>query len=172
MFRDLRLRTGSEFEPPARQTSPLPSPSPPEHLGHFRPLRPVSLAGPMIQFTNGRTAVTMDSGGFALPCPAASWCDSLQGASMQFFDQGIGKSQRGDRLQGIPVGGAVLAIVAVIMAMSWLAGCTGEVAGTSAAVGKLQADQAKQAKQQQDKIVDQLKAVQDLGAARAASATE
>jgi hypothetical protein len=61
--------------------------------------------------------------------------------------------------------------VPLIAATAWLvAGCGGEVAGTSAAVGKLQADQAKQAKAQQDRIVEQLKAAQEAGAARAASA--
>lgn len=53
-----------------------------------------------------------------------------------------------------------------------VAGCGGEVAGTSAAVGKLQAEQAQQAKAQQDRLVQQLKAAQDAGAARAASAAE
>lgn len=90
---------------------------------------------------------------------------------MQIFDAERDAPQYlGDR-KGGSVGGAVLMIVVVVMAVAWLmTGCGGEVAGTSAAVGKLQAEQAKQAKAQQDRLVEQFKAAQEAGSARAASA--
>jgi hypothetical protein len=54
----------------------------------------------------------------------------------------------------------------------WLAGCGAEVAGGAATVGALQAAQANEAKAQQQKILDEMKKVQDSGLARAASAAD
>jgi len=51
-----------------------------------------------------------------------------------------------------------------------LAGCGAEVAGGAAVVGGLQAQQLRQAQQQQAQVVDGLKAAQAAGMARAASA--
>jgi len=62
--------------------------------------------------------------------------------------------------------------LAAVFAMLALAGCGAEVAGGAAAVGALQATQAKQARAQQAQVVDQMKAVQDAGVARAASAAD
>lgn len=59
---------------------------------------------------------------------------------------------------------------ALIGAVVALAGCGAEVAGTAAVAGGLAATQAKQAQAQQAQVVDKLKAAQDAGAARAASA--
>jgi hypothetical protein len=56
--------------------------------------------------------------------------------------------------------------------LSGMAGCGAEVAGSAAVVGGLQAQQATQARQQQAKVVDGLKAAQDAGLARAASAAD
>lgn len=53
-----------------------------------------------------------------------------------------------------------------------VAGCGAEVAGGAATVGSLQATAAKQAKVQQAQVVDQIKAAQDGGMARAASAAD
>jgi len=53
-----------------------------------------------------------------------------------------------------------------------LSGCGAEVAGTAAAVGGLQAQQAAQARQQQAQVVEGLKAAQATGVARAASAAD
>ena len=53
-----------------------------------------------------------------------------------------------------------------------LSGCGAEVAGTAAAVGGLQAQQAAQARQQQAQVVEGLKAAQATGLARAASAAD
>lgn len=53
-----------------------------------------------------------------------------------------------------------------------LPGCGAEVAGTAAAVGGLQAQQAAQARQQQAQVVEGLKAAQATGLARAASAAD
>lgn len=53
-----------------------------------------------------------------------------------------------------------------------LAGCGAEVAGGAAAVGSLQAAQAKEAKAQQQRIVEEMKAAQEAGMTRAASAAE
>ena len=60
---------------------------------------------------------------------------------------------------------AALALLAV-------AGCGAEVAGGAAAVGTLQSTAAKQAQAQQSKVVDGMKAAQDAGMARAASAAD
>lgn len=62
--------------------------------------------------------------------------------------------------------------VAVVSAMLMLIGCGAEVAGGAAAVGAMQAKQARQAQAQQAQVVDALKAAQDTGAARAASAAD
>jgi len=51
-----------------------------------------------------------------------------------------------------------------------VAGCGAEVAGTAATVGKLQTEQASQARAQQQQIVDGLKQAQDAGLQRAADA--
>ena len=56
--------------------------------------------------------------------------------------------------------------------LALLTGCGAEVAGTAAAVGGLQAQQLRQAQQQQAQVVNGLKAAQDAGAARAASAVD
>jgi hypothetical protein len=53
-----------------------------------------------------------------------------------------------------------------------LAACGAEVAGGAAAVGSLQAQQATQARAQQQQIVDGLKSGQAAGLARAASAAD
>ncbi|MBA4178694.1 MAG: hypothetical protein C0505_19365 [Leptothrix sp. (in: Bacteria)] len=52
----------------------------------------------------------------------------------------------------------------------WLAGCGAEVAGTAAAVGKLQAEKASQAMAQHKQIVEGMKQAQDAGLQRAADA--
>jgi hypothetical protein len=59
-----------------------------------------------------------------------------------------------------------------LLAAASLAGCGAEVAGTAATVGQLAATQAQQARAQQAQVVDALKAAQDVGAARAASAAD
>jgi len=64
------------------------------------------------------------------------------------------------------------AALATATALLAVAGCGAEVAGTAAVVGGLQAQQAKQARQQQAQVVDGLKAAQDTGLARAASAAD
>ncbi len=51
-----------------------------------------------------------------------------------------------------------------------LAACGAEVAGTAATVGKLQAEQASQARAQQQKIVEGMKQAQEAGLQRAADA--
>ncbi len=64
------------------------------------------------------------------------------------------------------------ATVAVAMAMLAMAGCGAEVASGAAVVGGLQAQQATQARRQQAQVVDGLKAAQDAGLTRAASAAD
>lgn len=64
---------------------------------------------------------------------------------------------------------STLAIATALMA---LAGCGAEVAGGAAVVGGMQAQQATQALQQQAQVVEGLKAAQDAGLARAASAAD
>ncbi len=56
------------------------------------------------------------------------------------------------------------------LCLPFIAGCGAEVAGTAATVGKLQADQASQAKAQQAQIVDGLQKAQQAGVQRAADA--
>ncbi|MDO9074315.1 MAG: hypothetical protein Q7U73_13725 [Rubrivivax sp.] len=51
-----------------------------------------------------------------------------------------------------------------------LTGCGAEVAGTAATVGKLQAEQASQARAQQQQIVEGLQKAQEAGVQRAADA--
>jgi hypothetical protein len=68
-----------------------------------------------------------------------------------------------------PHAGQPLALALVACA---LGGCGAEVAGGAATVGALQAEQAKQAQAQKDKVVDQFKAAQEAGVARAASAAD
>jgi len=51
-----------------------------------------------------------------------------------------------------------------------LAGCGAEVAGSAATAASLAATSAQQAQAQQQRVVEQFKAAQDAGAARAASA--
>jgi hypothetical protein len=58
------------------------------------------------------------------------------------------------------------------LALLAIAGCGAEVAGGAAAVGGLQTTAATQARAQQSKVVDGMKAVQDAGMARAASAAD
>jgi hypothetical protein len=53
-----------------------------------------------------------------------------------------------------------------------MAGCGAEVAGGAAVVGGLQAEQAAQARVQQAKVIDGMKAAQDAGMARTASAAD
>ncbi len=53
-----------------------------------------------------------------------------------------------------------------------LSGCGAEVAGGSAAVGALQAGQVERGRAQQAEVVDKLKAAQEAGVARAASAAD
>lgn len=62
--------------------------------------------------------------------------------------------------------------LATATALFLLAGCGAEVAGGVAVVGGMQAQQATQARQQQAQMVDGLKAAQDAGLARAASAAD
>jgi hypothetical protein len=69
-----------------------------------------------------------------------------------------------------PLQSITLFAAALIAATVALAGCGAEVAGTAAVAGGLAATQAKQAQAQQAQVVDKLKAAQDAGAARAASA--
>jgi hypothetical protein len=59
---------------------------------------------------------------------------------------------------------------ALTLCAALLAGCGAEVAGTAATVGKLQAEQASQARVQQQQIVDGMKQAQDAGLQRAADA--
>jgi hypothetical protein len=61
---------------------------------------------------------------------------------------------------------------AALLACGWLAGCGAEVAGAAATAASLSATSAEQARAQQAQIVDQFKALQDTGAARAASAAD
>ncbi len=63
-----------------------------------------------------------------------------------------------------------LAAPALASGILLLAGCGAEVAGTAATVGQLQAEQASQARAQQQQIVDGLKQAQDAGLQRAADA--
>jgi hypothetical protein len=58
------------------------------------------------------------------------------------------------------------------LALLAIAGCGAEVAGGAAAVGTLQTTAATQARTQQSKVVDGMKAAQDAGMARAASAAD
>jgi len=60
----------------------------------------------------------------------------------------------------------------LVSALLVLAGCGAEVAGGTAAVGALQAEQASQARAQQARVVDAFNAAQETGAARAASAAD
>jgi hypothetical protein len=60
----------------------------------------------------------------------------------------------------------------IVAAASTLAGCGAEVAGGAAVVGGLQSTQATQARQQQTQVIDGMKAAQDAGLARAASAAD
>lgn len=69
-----------------------------------------------------------------------------------------------------PLQGTTFFAAVLICATAALAGCGAEVAGTAAVAGGLAATQAKQAQAQQAQVVDKLKAAQDAGAARAASA--
>jgi hypothetical protein len=62
--------------------------------------------------------------------------------------------------------------LAIATALLALAGCGAEVAGGAAVVGGMQAQQATQAQQQQAQVVQGLKAAQDAGLARAASAAD
>jgi hypothetical protein len=64
-----------------------------------------------------------------------------------------------------------LALSAVFTLLA-VAGCGAEVAGGAATVGALQTTAAKQAQAQQAKVVDGMKAAQDAGMARAASASD
>ncbi|MBK6471926.1 MAG: hypothetical protein IPF94_14730 [Betaproteobacteria bacterium] len=59
---------------------------------------------------------------------------------------------------------------ALVLCVALLAGCGAEVAGTAATVGKLQAEQASQARAQQQQIVEGMKQAQDAGLKRAADA--
>jgi len=59
---------------------------------------------------------------------------------------------------------------ALALSVALLAGCGAEVAGTAATVGKLQAEQASQARAQQQQIVEGMKQAQDAGMQRAADA--
>lgn len=63
-----------------------------------------------------------------------------------------------------------LAAPALALSTALLAACGAEVAGTAATVGKLQAEQASQAKAQQQQIVEGMKQAQDAGLQRAADA--
>ncbi len=63
-------------------------------------------------------------------------------------------------------------MVLALMASLAVAGCGAEVAGGAATVGTLQSTAAKQAQAQQSKVVDGMKAAQDAGMARAASAAD
>jgi hypothetical protein len=62
--------------------------------------------------------------------------------------------------------------LATATALMALAGCGAEVAGGATVVGGMQARQATQARQQQAQVEDGLKAAQDAGLARAASAAD
>lgn len=63
-----------------------------------------------------------------------------------------------------------LALSTPVLCAALLAGCGAEVAGTAATVGKLQAEQASQAKARQAQIVEGLQQAQDAGVQRAADA--
>lgn len=63
-----------------------------------------------------------------------------------------------------------LAAPAWLLGTALLAGCGAEVAGTAATVGKLQAEQASQARAQQQQILDGMKQAQEAGLQRAADA--
>lgn len=63
-----------------------------------------------------------------------------------------------------------LAAPALALCAALLAGCGAEVAGTAATVGKLQTEQASQARAQQQQIVEGLQKAQDAGLQRAADA--
>jgi hypothetical protein len=64
------------------------------------------------------------------------------------------------------------ATVTAVTVLLVLAGCGAEVAGSAAVVGGLQAQQATQARRQQAQVMDGLKAGQETGLARAASAAD
>jgi hypothetical protein len=66
----------------------------------------------------------------------------------------------------------VAPVLAALFTALALAGCGAEVAGGAAAVGAMQAAQAKQALAQQARVVGGLNAAQEAGAARAASAAD
>jgi hypothetical protein len=60
----------------------------------------------------------------------------------------------------------------VLVVLVALSGCGAEVAGGSAAVGALQAGQVERGRAQQAEVVDKLKAAQEAGVSRAASAAD
>ena len=62
------------------------------------------------------------------------------------------------------------AVAGVALVTALLAGCGAEVAGTAATVGKLQTEQASQARAQQQQIVEGMKQAQEAGLQRAADA--
>ena len=62
------------------------------------------------------------------------------------------------------------AAAALVMCTGLLAACGAEVAGTAATVGQLQAEQASQARAQQQQIVEGMKQAQEAGLQRAADA--
>ena len=63
-----------------------------------------------------------------------------------------------------------LRVTALALVCAALVGCGAEVAGTAAAVGALQVEQAKQAQAQQARIVEAMKAAEQAGVQRAADA--
>ena len=67
-----------------------------------------------------------------------------------------------------PLRSIALSVVAALA----LAGCGAEVAGSAAAVGKLQADHSAQARAMQARLVDGLNAAQQASVERAASAAD
>ena len=69
-------------------------------------------------------------------------------------------------------GGKVVGVLLCAAVLAQLAACGPEVAIGAATVGAMQAEQARQAQAQKDKIVDEMKRAQDAAAARAASAAD
>lgn len=68
-----------------------------------------------------------------------------------------------------PVARAGARVILATLALA-LAACGAEVAGTAATVGKLQAEQVRQAQAQKEQIVEAMKKAQEAGVQRAADA--
>jgi hypothetical protein len=107
--------------------------------------------------------------------------DPADGAVQVAKNSTVGRSRRAYHRQGVlaspstmlnvrPIRQALVHGLTALVTTLALAGCGAEVAGGAATVGALQATQAKQAQAQQAQAVDKMKAAQEAGLSRAASA--